>query len=158
MFYFSKYISYFVFIEGLSLLIADARRNGLIRGIQISPTLALSHLLFVDDVILMGSGTLQEWAAFEILDTFSKVSGMLISMEKSAFMLNNIPSSDLLSLTKSIPYKKIPISSGFNYLGFYIKPLGYRTRDSEWLIKKFEKKISLWTHKMLSLGGRLILV
>ena len=45
-------------IEGLSLLIKDARSNGLIRGIRISPSLALTHLLFVDDVILMGLGTL----------------------------------------------------------------------------------------------------
>ena len=51
-------------IEGLSLLIQDARTNGLIRGIQLSPYLALSHLLFVDDVILMGSGTLLDWSAF----------------------------------------------------------------------------------------------
>ena len=46
-------------IEGLSLLIADARNNGLIRGIQISPTLALTHLLFVDDVIVLGHGSLR---------------------------------------------------------------------------------------------------
>ena len=45
-------------IEGLSLLITDAKNNGLIRGIQISSSLALTHLLFVDDVILMGTGTL----------------------------------------------------------------------------------------------------
>ena len=44
-------------IEGLSLLISDAREHGLIRGIKISPSLALTHLLFVDDVILLGSGT-----------------------------------------------------------------------------------------------------
>ena len=146
-------------IEGLSLLIADARRNGLIRGIQISSSLALTHLMFVDDVILLGEGTLQEWAAFEvILDTFCKASGMLISMDKSVIIYNNIPNTELLTLTRMIPYKQLPLLSGFNYLGYYIKPLGYRTRDWDWLIKKFEKKISLWTHKLLSLGGRLVLV
>jgi len=45
-------------IEGLSLLIADARDHGLIKDIKISSTLALTHLLFVDDVILLGTGTL----------------------------------------------------------------------------------------------------
>ena len=63
-----------------------------------------------------------------------------------------------MNLSRSIPYQKLPISTGFNYLGFYIKPLGYRSRDWNWLVQKFEKKISLWTHKMLSLGGRLILI
>ena len=40
-------------IEGLSLLIKDARSNGLIRGIKLSSSLTLSHLLFVDDAILL---------------------------------------------------------------------------------------------------------
>ena len=43
--------------EGLSLLIADARAHGLIKGIKISSSLALTHLLFVDDVIMLGIGT-----------------------------------------------------------------------------------------------------
>ena len=62
-------------IEGLSLLIVDARIHGLIRGIKISSSLALTHLLFVDDVILMGTGTLQEWATLDVLlETFCKAS------------------------------------------------------------------------------------
>ena len=47
-------------IEGISLLINDARVKGLIKGIKIFPTLAVTHLLFVDDVILLGTGTLRE--------------------------------------------------------------------------------------------------
>ena len=39
-------------IEGLNLMIADAKNHGLIKGIKISPHFALTHLLFVDDVIL----------------------------------------------------------------------------------------------------------
>ena len=46
-------------IEGLSLLISDARRHGLICGVKITSSLALTHLLFVDDVILLGMGTLK---------------------------------------------------------------------------------------------------
>ena len=44
-------------IDGLSLLIKDAQNNGKIRGIKISSKLFFIHLLFVDDVILFGSGT-----------------------------------------------------------------------------------------------------
>ena len=78
-------------IEGLSLLIADARDHGLIKGIKITSSLALTHLLFVDDVILLGSGTLSEWMAFDvILSTFCKALGMNISMDKSCFLFNNV--------------------------------------------------------------------
>ena len=51
---------FIVVIEGLSLLIEDARNNRRIKGISISPQLSLTHLLFVDDVILFGSGTIEE--------------------------------------------------------------------------------------------------
>ena len=68
---------FILIIEGLSLLIADAREHGLIKGIKISSSLALTHLLFVDDVILLGTSTFSEWMAFEvILSTFYKASGM----------------------------------------------------------------------------------
>ena len=113
-------------IEGLSLLIQDARSNGLIRGIQLSPSLALSHLLFVDDVILLGSGTLQNWSAFEvIIETFCKASGMRINIEKSCFLYYNLANDCLNDFAGALPYRMIPLQSGFNYLGYHLKPLGY---------------------------------
>ena len=51
-----------------------------------------------------------------------------------------------------------PLVSGFKYLGYLLKPLGYRVCDWNWLVQKFEKRICHWTHKLLSLGDRLILV
>ena len=60
-------------IEGLSLLIEEAKRQGKIKGIKISARLSLTHLLFVDDVILFCFGSLEEWRAFkDILDFFVK--------------------------------------------------------------------------------------
>ena len=51
-----------------------------------------------------------------------------------------------------------PIATGFKYLGYYLKTLGYKVSDCHWLIQKFERRISHWSHKFLSLGGCLILV
>ena len=51
-------------IEGLSILIKDARYKGHIQGIKISCSLSLNHLLFVDDIILFGVETLEEWKDF----------------------------------------------------------------------------------------------
>ena len=146
-------------IEGLSLLISDAREHGLIRGIQVTSSLALTHLLFVDDVILLGTGTLQEWIAFDvILSTFCKASGMLISLDKSCFLHCNMDADILSDIARVLTYKMQPIAFSFKYLGFYIKPLGYKVCDWHWLILKFENMICHWAHKMLSMGGRLILV
>ena len=46
-------------IEGLSLLIEEAKRTGKIKGIKISSKLSLTHLLFVHDVILFGLGSVE---------------------------------------------------------------------------------------------------
>ena len=58
---------FLLIIEGLRLLIKDSQKKGIIKGIKVSSSLALSHLLFVDDVVLFGIGTLDEWKAFDVL-------------------------------------------------------------------------------------------
>ena len=118
------------FIEGLSLLIEDARTNGRIKGISISPQLSLTHLLFVDDVILFGLGIFEEWVAFKvILDTFCAASGMCINMDKSCFLFNNVEKGILNRISRSLSFKYDHISLGFKYLGCFIKPLGYLMKD-----------------------------
>ena len=43
-------------------------------------------------------------------------------------------------------------------MGYFLKPLGYRTNDWKWLISMFEKRINHWTYRMLSLSGRVVLI
>ena len=47
-------------IEGLSILIGEAKRNDKIQGIRLSPNLAITNVLFMDDVVLFGIKTLEE--------------------------------------------------------------------------------------------------
>ena len=89
----------------------------------------------MDDVIMLGIGTLSEWMAFEvILSTFCKASGMCISMDKSCFLINNMDVDIGMDIARILPYKMEPISIGFKYLGYQLKPLGYKTTDWYWLI------------------------
>ena len=117
-------------IEGLSFLINDAQNNGKIRGIKISSQLSLTHLIFVDDVIMFGTGTFEEWVAFKvILDTCCAASGMHINMDKSCFLYNNMDEGLLNRISGSLSFKYAHITKGFNYLGYYLKPLGYLVKD-----------------------------
>jgi hypothetical protein len=50
------------------------------------------------------------------------------------------------------------LKEGFSYLGFFIKSSRYSSRDWIWLVDKFERRIRFWCNKLLSLGGRLILI
>ena len=104
-------------------------------------------------------GTLPEWIAFEvILSTFCKASGMSISVDKSCFLFNNVDEGTLGDIARVLPYKMEPIASGFKYLGYVLKPLGSKVSDWNWLVQKYENRILNWSHKLLSLGGCLILV
>ena len=119
-------------IEGLSLFLKDAKGGGKIKGIQISASLSLTHLLFVDDVVLFGLGTLVEWMAFEVLlENLCVASGMYISVDKSRFIFNELEEGVLNSIRLFLPYNVDPIHMGFKYLGYFIKPLGYGVKD--WL-------------------------
>ena len=51
-------------IEGLSRLINLYKSEGKLKGIKISLTVFISHLLFVDDVMLFGKGSKEEWQNF----------------------------------------------------------------------------------------------
>ena len=51
-----------------------------------------------------------------------------------------------------------PIMVGFKYLGYNLKPLGYSIKDWKWILKEIEKRISHWYFRLLSLGGKLILI
>ena len=117
-------------IEGLSLLIEDAKRNGKIKGINISSRLLLTHLLFVDDVILFGMGSFEEWMAFKfILDTFCEASGMCININKSSFLHNDLDEALLRRISGLLPYKFDLLNKGFDYLGYFLKPSSYLIKD-----------------------------
>lgn len=53
-------------MEGLSLLIYEAKRKGLIKGVKVAPALYLTHLLFIDDVLLFGTSCLGNGNTFGI--------------------------------------------------------------------------------------------
>ena len=66
-------------------------QRGLISGFQYSPNWAITHMLFVDDVLLFGIGTVNEWKAYkEALNLFCSATGMEVSIEKSSFLFQDV--------------------------------------------------------------------
>ena len=102
-------------------MIEDAKRIGKIKGIKISSNFSLTHLLFVDDVILFGLGSYEEWEVFKvILDTFCEASGMSININKSCFLHNGLDETLLRRINGLLPYISDFISKGFVYLGYFL--------------------------------------
>ena len=93
-----------------------------------------------------------------LLDTFCAASGMLVNTDKSCFLTNNVKDALISRITRSMPFRSQAMATGFKYLGYFIKPSGYLVKDWIWLVDKFEKRISHWAFRLLSLGGRLVLI
>jgi hypothetical protein len=66
--------------KGLSRMISTTKRLGALKGIQVVENIKLSHLLFVDDILVFEYGLVRKWKAFkEILATFCLAIGMEVN-------------------------------------------------------------------------------
>jgi hypothetical protein len=58
-------------VEGLSRILLKLVEDGKIEGLLVAKGIRLTHLLYVDDIILFGKGSLAEWKVIkEALDLF----------------------------------------------------------------------------------------
>ena len=64
---------------------------GSFKGIKVIVEIFISHLFFVDDVLILGDANLEEWKTFHsLLTNFFQASGMVINCQKSCFLTQNI--------------------------------------------------------------------
>ena len=71
-------------IEGISLLMRQARENLKFTGLKVSRGLFITHILFFDDVVIIGGGSLAKWQPLQmLLQHFCNASGLKISVKKS---------------------------------------------------------------------------
>jgi hypothetical protein len=140
-------------VEGLDRSLLEAQRIREVQGVHIERK-ALSHLLFVDDVLLFLFGSEREgFQVKEILELFKLAIGMEVNKVKSTLFTSGLEEVLGLEFGGYFPFKQLDLNAEFKYLGFNLKPncLG-------WLISKIEKKIKLWCTRWLSRGGGLVLI
>lgn len=77
--------------EGLSQLIQKAKREGKVNGVEVAVNMFISHLLFVDDILVFSSGNSNEIKELKnIFDLFLKATGMQINFRKSQLILEGL--------------------------------------------------------------------
>ena len=70
-------------VEGLSHFIDQAKRRGGFKGVPISNALYLSHLLFVDDILIFYDGSRRDIDKLcDGIDLLQVATGMVINMQK----------------------------------------------------------------------------
>jgi hypothetical protein len=113
----------------------------------------------MDDVLCFVQGSSQNFLALKsILDLFCRATGTKINYLKSCVIPHRISEVSLKRLEYSLPFPRKELEVGFKYLGFFLKPDGYKTGDWNWLYNKFGAQISFWGNCLLSQVGRLTLV
>lgn len=79
----------FLFVaEGLSQLVLKPKREGTMRGLDVAVNMFISHILFVDDVLLLSNGNISEIKELKrILELFMKATRMQVNYRKSQLIL-----------------------------------------------------------------------
>ena len=121
---------FMLIIEGLSLLPNQAKKDKRIKGVKVSGTIHITHTLFVDDVIIFGSGSVVEWHIIkELSNLFCLASGMTFSISKSCFRHCRLNDSSLQDITQLFSIYSKHLDDGITYLGFFLGPNHYQCSD-----------------------------
>lgn len=145
--------------EGLSRALKEATRQGSLKGIPVAQNIFITHLLFVDDVLILCSSSVRDAVTLGgILDLFSKATGMEVNVVKSSITYQFLREEERREFERIFPYNSVGLADGLTYLGFHLKPNDYRKQDWSWLLEKLDKRLRVWCHKWLSRAGRLTLV
>ena len=136
-----------------------AEQQGYISGFSFSDSVSTSHSLFVDDMLVFGRLNRDHWLYIHfILTRFGEATGLCINKTKSFLLYEFGDLNEICFIAEHIGINFMLAKEAFLYLGFKIKPCGYKCRDWLWLVDRFNMRINKWTHKWLSMGGRLIMV
>jgi len=104
-------LSPFIFLiieEAPILLIKEARSKGHVKGIAVSKSESITHLLFLDDIFYCLHGSKRNLSALkDPLNLFYNTMGMKVNMEKSCLLLHHCENEEETSLpTLSLPKGK----------------------------------------------------
>jgi hypothetical protein len=140
--------------ECLSHFLNEAKSIGNFRGIKISSGLHISHLLFVDDILILCDGSRRDTEKLcDGLTLFKQATSMLINEHKSSITFASLDGGESLFITSRLPFQVFDLDEGLKYLGFQLKPNDYRKMNWLWLIAKLEKILKVWSHCWLSRAG-----
>jgi len=128
--------------------------GGRFSGIKISIGLSITHLLFIDDILILCDGSKRDADLIsEGLTLFKSTTGMLINAQKSNILFSWLKNEDIRYYLDLFPFQSLELEEGHKYLGFHLKPNDYRKNDWLWLLAKLEKRLKFWCYKWLSRAG-----
>ena len=139
---------FLLLMEGLSRWIIEEISRGRLKAIKLLASCVLTHLLFVDDIILFLNGTLSDTSVIRaILHLFCTNIGMHCNNNKSTLTCHGCTPHEIHFAQQRFPFNLTKFEDGLKYLGFFLKPVNYKIVDWNWLITKIEKRLNNWCHR-----------
>ena len=147
-----------IVVDMLAILINRAKLDGQIDGLV--PHLVdggLSILQYADDTLLFMDHDLQKAENLKLLLlAFEQVSGLKINYHKSELFCFGQATEEEHQYHQLFGCKKGDFP--FKYLGIPMHVRKLSNNDWKVVEAKFEKKLSCWEGKLMSVGGRLVLI
>ena len=155
-------MSPFLFVlctEGLIHLMHKAVENGSIHGIQFSEEgPMIHHMLFADDCLLICKASSEQAnKLIEILQIYESATGQLINVAKSAITFGVKVKDNIKAEIKQITGIEKEGGTG-SYLGLPECFSGSKTEILAYIYDRLRDRLSGWFAKLLSLGGKEILI
>jgi len=114
-------------------------------GVLISKVSYLSHLLFVDDVLIFLNGPFRDTTCFKkIISLFCKVTCMEPNFNKSTIILVCCLQNEEIYALQQFDFIRQDLETRLKYLGFKLKPNRHPIVDWSWLIEKIKGRINIW--------------
>ncbi|XP_077222163.1 uncharacterized protein LOC143856007 [Tasmannia lanceolata] len=142
-----------VCMEMLSVIIDEAASFNQIITPFSKGSLSITHLLFVDDVLLFAEASvLSAKGINDCFNRFMKCSGLEVNLNKSEVFFSEGDSryKGAIKDTLSIPQGSLPIK----YLVLPLITSRLSAADCAPLISKIHKRIASWSNRLLSRAGR----
>ena len=108
-------------------MINKAKLEVNIKGINISSSLSISHLLFVYEILIFESGSTIEWSFYhDLVMDFCNVLGMSINTQKYILLKDGGGFVKREEISSLFEVQVHSLSDGTRLVGYYIKPNRYR--------------------------------
>jgi hypothetical protein len=113
--------------EGLSRALTQATKSRDFQGILVEPGLRITHLLFVDNVLIFCSGRPRDAEKLlEIINLFWATNRIIINIQKSTINFVGLEMGEVDHFLSLFPFQTFDLSEGIKYLGFQLKPNDYK--------------------------------
>ena len=146
-------------MDGLYRAIIVAKRALTFQGIIFGHLINLTHLLFVDEVLIFCQcATVDCLVMKSILTHFSEATCITINVNKFSIYLPYEKEEFINFFTNMFKFTIKDLSEGIKYLVFNLKQNKYGIMDWSWLISKHEQEVNYWCNRWICRGGRLVLL